>query len=189
MRASRALCLTVAIVFFLCHASAVAGPVSQGSKEFYGGLSFARFSYSYEDNDLGSQTILTVSPGYGYFVTDNVEFRTNLAFTFIGFGNGDSQSMNTIGADLLGLWHFPSEGNVVPFMGAGAGFSIASDSEGGDYDPLYAVPAVSAGLKIFLTETACLTVEAQYRYELNGLYAEDVTGNVFGLVAGFSILP
>ena len=189
MRASRALCVTMAIVVCLCHVSAVAGPISQGSREYYGGFSFARFSYSYEDHDLGSQTVLTVAPGLGYFVTDSFEFKTDLVFSFIGYDNGGSESMHTIGADLLALWHFPSEGNVVPFIGAGAGLGVAGDSDGGEYDPMFAVPEISAGMKIFITETACLTLEARYRHEINGLYHEDISGNTFGLVAGFSILP
>jgi hypothetical protein len=189
MRASRALSLTVAVVFLVCHASAFAGTISQGSKEYYGGLSFARFSYSYEDYDLGSQTVLTVSPGIGYFVTDNLELRTAMEFSFIGYDNGGSESMYTFGGNLLFLWHFPSESAVVPFIGAGAGMGFAGDSEDGEYDPLFALPEISAGMKIFVTETACFTVEARYRHEINGLYAEDITGNTFGLMGAISILP
>ena len=189
MRVSRALCLTVTIVFFLCHATAVAAPVSQGSKEYYGGLSFATTSYSHKDyDDTMSLTELIVSPGFGYFVTDNLEFRTDLVLAFDKIGNGGSYSQNTIGADVLALWHFPSESNVVPFIGAGAGFSIRSDSEDGDYEPQFLLPAVSGGMKVFLTETACLTVEAVYSREVNGLYAEDVSGNTVGLVVGFSLI-
>lgn len=189
MRASRALCLIVAVVFLVCNASAVAGTIEKGAKEYYGGLAFARYSYSYEDYDLGSQTVLTVSPGIGYFVTDNLELRMALDFSFIGYDNGGSSSMHTLGGDLLFLWHFPSESSVVPFFGAGAGIGIAGDSEDGEYDPMFAIPEVAAGMKIFVTETACFTVEARYRHELNGLYAEDITGNVFGLRGAFSIIP
>jgi hypothetical protein len=166
--------------------SAGMSQTASGTQEWGGAFSFSYSGYS-ADHSTMSITAVAVGPGYGYFVADNVELRTDLAVTLLSYGNGYSASQTTIGLDAQVLYHFGSETNVVPFFGGGAGFGIATDSSSTEYDPMLVVPVVTGGVRIFLTDSGCLTVAATYSHQINALYSEDVSGNIFAVSASYSI--
>ncbi len=181
--------LAVGLLLSLCADQVAAAPVAKGSKELSGSFSFTRTSYSWEDNDLGSVTLITLSPGCGKFFTDQLEVKMNLQMSYVSYDNGGSESLTTYGGNGLLLWHFTSESNVVPFVGGGVGVATASDSFDTEYDATFILPIVGGGVRIFLTDSVCLNVEAFYNHQVNGRFIEDISGNEFGVAAGFSVFP
>ena len=186
-----ALCLTActAAILIACGA-AHAAPTDQGGMELSGALSWGTASYSYEDEDVLSVTILELAPGFGYFAADGVEFKVTLPLTFNSLDSDyyrSDYSETTVGVHLAGLYHLGDSETLVPFLGAGVGMSSMSDSADGDYETLFTLPSVHAGLRAFFSESACLTAELVYHRQNNGMYAEDVTANAFGIEAGLSI--
>lgn len=166
-----------------------AGPIGQGTKELLGSLAWATASYSYEDEYVYSETALRLAPGFGYFATDSIELRLQFQISFSSYDlvSWDHYSSTTMGPQFAILFHFGGTESFVPFVGAGAGASWASDSEDGEYDTVFIVPSVHVGFRSFFTESACLTTELLYQHELNALYEEDVSANVFALTAGFGV--
>ena len=65
--------------------------------------------------------------------------------------------------------------------------SGASDSDNSDYETTLMIPALGAGLRVFLSDSASLNFEAYYNYQTNALFVEDISGHAFGLRAGFSV--
>lgn len=186
MRSGIFVVFVVLLVAVVSPSSAATSQTASGTQEWGGAFSFSYSGYSKDQYDR-SITVAAIGPGYGYFVADNVELRTDLAVTFLSYGNGGSESQTTIGMDAQVLFHFGSETNVVPFFGGGAGFGIASDSSSTEYDPMFVVPIVTGGMRVFLTDSGCLTLAATYSHQINGLYSEDVSGNIFGISASYSI--
>ncbi len=174
-------------MFLLLAPGALAGPLDQGSKELTGGVAFESTSYSYEDFDLGTQSTLTLTPGFGYFVADNMELRGDLIFTRISASNGSTESFTIYGADASFIWHFGAGDGFVPFVGGGLGMRAASDSEDGDYDTTFVLPVIVGGGRVFLTDSAALNIWVFYNHQMNALFVEDINGNQFGLNVGFSV--
>jgi hypothetical protein len=182
--------LCVSLVAFLAFLapppSAAMEQTVSGAQEWSGAFAFSYSGYSTESSSA-SMTMVAIGPGYGFFVADNVELKLDLAVALLSYGNGSSESQTTLGVDAQALVHFPSEGNVVPFVGGGLGFGTASDSSSRQYDPTLTIPVLTGGVKIFLTDSGCLTVAASYSHQINALYSEDVSGNIFAVSASYSI--
>jgi outer membrane protein W len=185
--------LTFALALVAClalAASASGAPFGKGSKELTGSAAWATASYSYEEEDVGSETALTIAPGFGYFATDNMELRLELHLTFQSvdweYWRSD-YSQTAWGPQFAVLYHFSGTESFVPFIGAGVGMSMASDSEDGDYETVMILPSAHVGFRSFFTESACLTTELLYQRQNNALYAEDVSANVFGLTVGLGV--
>jgi opacity protein-like surface antigen len=185
--------LTFALTLVVClalAATALCGPFEQGTKELSGSAAWATASYSYEDEDLGSETALRLAPGFGYFITDSTEFRLQLPVTFSSydwdFWRAD-YSETTWGPQFAILYHFAGSESFVPFVGAGVGMSLASNSEDDEFETVFILPSAHAGFRSFFTESACLTTELLYQHQNNALYIEDVSANVFGLTVGIGV--
>ncbi|HYW68072.1 MAG TPA: outer membrane beta-barrel protein [bacterium] len=189
----RCVALTTAVLAVLAASVSTAAetPVEQGSIELSGALSWATASYSYEDEDLGSETAMTLAPGVGYFIADGSEFRLMFSVSFVsidpGSGGGSDYSMTRLGPQLAFLYHFGGSESFAPYVGAGVGASWASDSEDGEYETAMILPSIHFGVRSFFTESACLTTELLYQRQQNAAYIEDLSANVFSLNAGFSI--
>lgn len=188
---ARMSCVVVlAVTVLLASGAALAGPTDQGSRELSGSFAWVTESYSYKGHDLGSQTALGLTPGFGYFVADGFEIKVNLPVTFTSYDleyYRSDYSQTTIGTHVIGLYHFGASETFAPFVGAGLGARWAFDSEDGDYETLLILPSVHVGARAFFSETACLTTEIVYSHQSNARHVEDVAGNVFGMAAGFSV--
>jgi hypothetical protein len=158
-----------------------------GTWELNGSLAWATASYSYDGEDAGSESALTLAPGVGNFVADRVEIRFEMPLQYIGLSNGSDYSRTTVTPRAALLYHFGTSGTVVPYVGAGAGVSFASDSEGDDYETALILPSIHAGIRSFLSDRACVTTELLYQHQSNAAYIEDLSANVFGLTAGLSV--
>ena len=97
-------------------------------------------------------TNVSLAVGFGYFVSDAVEIKgTALVLWSDDFTLGFFQ--------LEGLFHFNTQGDAVPYIGAFGGMTIF-DAEGFD-DSLFIAGAM-VGVKIFLTENTTLFIEVRY---------------------------
>ena len=166
-------------------------PTQQGSREFFGSFAWATASYTYEDEDVYSETALALAPGFGYFVADGTELRFMFPITFSSYGysrkSRSDYSYKTYGSQVALLFHFGGTESFVPYAGAGVGASWASDSDDSDYEPVWILPSLHVGARSFFSESACLTTEFLYQRQSNALHYEDISANVFGLTAGFSV--
>ncbi len=163
-------------------------PVQQGSRELLGSFAWATASYTYEDEDVYSETALSLAPGFGYFVADGTELRFTFPITFMSYDyDWSDYSQKTYGPQVAVLFHFGGTESFVPYVGAGVGASWASDSEDEEYETIWILPSLHVGARSFFTESACLTTEFLFQHQSNALYYEDMSANVFGLTAGFSV--
>jgi opacity protein-like surface antigen len=185
--------LTFAVTLVACLAlatTALCGPFEQGTKELAGSAAWATASYSYEDEDIGSETALMLSPAFGYFATDSMELRLQLHVSFQSvdwdYWRSD-YSETTWGPQFSILYHFAGTESFVPFVGAGVGMSMASNSEDDEFETVFILPSAHLGFRSFFTESACLTTELLYQHQNNALYVEDVSANVFGLTVGLGV--
>lgn len=181
------LTFAVALLTVLAVTVSAAGqvPIQQGSREFLGSFAWATASYTYEDEDVLSQAALGLAPGFGYFVADGTELRFMFPITFVSYDSEYSQM--TYGPQAAILFHFGGTESFVPYVGAGVGATWASDSEDDDYETIWILPSLHVGARSFFSESACLTTEFLYQHQSNALHYEDMSANVFGLTAGFSV--
>jgi len=187
----KCLTFTVALLTVLAVTVSAAGgaPTQQGSREFSGSFAWATATYKHEDYaDEYSETALSLAPGFGYFVADGTELRLTFPISFFSYDYDSSDySQTTYGSQVAFLYHFGGSESFVPYAGLGVGASWASNSDDDDYETVGILPSVHVGARSFFSESACLTTEFLYQRQSNALYAEDVSANVFGLTAGFSV--
>lgn len=187
--------LTFAAVLLTVLAATVSAagevPIQQGSRELLGSFAWATASYSYDDEDVFSQTALSLAPGFGYFVADGTELRITFPISFWSYDynwrSRSDYSETTYGPQMALLFHFGGSESFVPYAGAGVGGVWASNSEDDDYETVWILPSLHFGARSFFTESACLTTELVYQHQSNAAYVEDMSANVFGLTAGFSV--
>jgi len=166
-------------------------PIQQGSREFLGSFAWATVTYSFDGEEVYSEAALALAPGFGYFVADGTELRFMFPITFSSYGysrkSRSDYSYKTYGSQVALLFHFGGTESFVPYAGAGVGASWASDSDDYDYEPVWILPSLHVGVRSFFSESACLTTELLYQRQSNALHYEDISANVFGLTAGFSV--
>lgn len=160
-------------------------PIQQGSREFLGSFAWATVTYTYDGEEVYSEAALALAPGFGYFVADGTELRITFPITFVSYDSDYSQM--TYGPRMAVLFHFGESESVVPYVGAGVGATWASDSDDDDYETIWILPSLHVGIRSFFSESACLTTELLYQRQSNALHYEDISANVFGLAAGFSV--
>lgn len=160
-------------------------PIQQGSRELLGSFAWTTVTYTYDGEEVYSEAALALAPGFGYFVADGTELRIMFPITFVSYDSDYSQM--TYGPRMAVLFHFGGSESFVPYAGAGVGAVWASDSENGDYETVWILPSLHFGARSFFTESACLTTELIYQHQSNAGHYEDMSANVFGLTAGFSV--
>ncbi len=188
MRAPFLVVFVAVLVVLLSSSVALSGPLDKGSHELSGRFTFDRTSYSHKDyDDTAAETVIEFMPSYGYFVADNWELAFGVPIIYASDDFWGDWSQTIYGAQFGVLYHFNGGGTTVPYVGAGLGLASASDSEDTEYETMWVLPALVGGLRVFFTDSACLNFEAYYYHQMNGLFAEDITGHQIGLRAGFSV--
>ena len=83
------------ILFFGCATAATCGyaQTSSGDMMIGGGLRFS--STSYEDGNVNDRNALSVSPGFGYFINDNLAVGASLAMMSSREGTGPNKTVTS----------------------------------------------------------------------------------------------
>jgi len=130
----------VALIPVLTHAATNAGDSRIGG------------NLSYSSPDVGDDSIFLFA-NYGYFFTAEIEISANVGF--IDAGGSDSI---IYGAG--GKYHFNTDADLVPYVGAGL---LVFDSDDFEDETI----TVSGGLDQFISERTSINYEASYDSESN----------------------
>ena len=170
---------------------AKAATLSKGTLELTPSLAFSHSSFSVSGSSAGSFSNLQSSTVIGYCFTDMVEIGGGLLVSHQSLDSQGGASTNATGIGLIGgvELNFASAGRMVPFV-RGA-FAIVRNS--GDPAPssetTFIAPALTAGLKLLVGNTASVNFAVDYQHESSALGVKDLSANTFGLEVGVSIFP
>jgi hypothetical protein len=104
-----------------------------------------------------------------------------------GAGFGDDNSDTHIGLTGDAFYHFNTDGNIVPFVGAGLGIlTNGGDRNDANDNTSIIVPELLAGLRFPFKQIVSVNATAGYRHTTSYLGFDDTGGNEFFLGAGFS---
>ena len=128
-------------------------PVSAGTAEGDRELAIAGSFSKIDDADS-----LTLQVSFGYFATAAIEVRASVGIDRMDLGSGfDTVTVLTLGVD--GLYHFNTETDVLPYVGAGF---LYSRFDAGDFDESAIGVKGILGVKFFVSESTSLNLEYNY---------------------------
>lgn len=128
-----------------------------------------QMSLNHDFNGDGS-TATQFSGDVGYFFTDAFEAGVSVGINWAEAGDVDVTSVSGFG---IANYHFNTSSNIVPYVGAGAGFEYASYDDGNsdDSNTEFAIEG-HVGIKQFVAERTFLNYQVQY-HRLVGSDIED----------------
>lgn len=130
-------------------------------KRFELSTSASLFSVKYKDADE-STTLINVPLRVGIYIFKGLAFEPELTLTFSSYGGNESNTA-VLGSGNLS-YNFSLQGNVVPFILAGAGYGNGQELLGFASDLETGILALhlGAGVKVLFNDTAAIRLE--YRY-------------------------
>lgn len=116
-----------------------------------------------------------IGGGYGYFVSDVTEIGVNGMLTRLDYGD---EAYNILFLDPFIKYHFPTEGTIVPYVGAHVGLMTISNG----VDDSAHTYGVYGGMKNFLTENIAIFVQL----DLSKYKIDDEEADQTQITAGYS---
>lgn len=183
MRLKSGLAVILALVV-LAPFSARAMTAEPKSLEVNGFFTFDHNSVSVDDNSE-SATTFDFEPALGYFFNSHWEVLGKLIFDHSSFG--DNTGTTNFGLTGDALYHFNSDGSIVPFVGAGLGvLTNGGDSNDQTDNTTIIVPELFAGIRLPFKQIVSVNFTGGYRHTSSPYGIDDASGNEFFLGAGFS---
>jgi len=162
---------------------ALATSVTEQSVEIDGSFTFQHTSIDIDDFGDFGVTVFNVNALLGYFFNPRVELLGGLLIENESF---DDFNTSALGLKVVGRYHFPVTGNVLPYAGLGMGFiSHGGDGDNDEFEFLF--PEIAGGIRFPFREVASVNVEVGYRHSSNPAGIDDSSGNEFYIGAGFSL--
>ena len=113
-----------------------------------------------------------------------------MAHQSVDFGGfGGSSSATAFGMTGGVTLNFPAQGDLVPFIGAGAGFVAYSGDAYSGATTTAIAPFVRGGIRVMVGSSASVNFGVAYDHQTNALGVKDLDGNEFGLDVGISLYP
>jgi opacity protein-like surface antigen len=122
--------------------------------------------------------------GYGVFVRDRVSLRGTIQYMLMEDIAGNDADFRTLEYTLLGEYHFKTPRRVVPYLGAGIGWT---SSEFGLLDESAFVYGPRAGVKYFMADNAALDLEVAYRFATADVFISDFVAEDADLTVGIGM--
>lgn len=142
--------------------------------------------------DFGRTTSINLTAGAGYFVIDNLAIGLDAGLNFAQYKEeGEDAEKSTTISLIPGLtYYFPLEGQVKPYINAGAGYSFNSSGNTDDDKASGLLYGGNAGVAVFLKDNLSIDLGVGYTQAIlkskSDRKMEARTGGV-AAVAGFSI--
>jgi len=158
------------LVPLLVLAFALAGTTSAGVEKGDNEISFSA-SYLYTDYAAAGSTDTTaLEIGFGHFVTDNWQLG-------IAVGGLWSEGYDEYSIGANAKYHFNTQGQIVPYVGANIGFVDADYGDGFVWGPVI-------GAKFFVTQSDNVFLFLEYNYLIYEGDIGDVLDEQHALLAG-----
>ena len=178
---------TLLFVLFLSAAVLAQSPISKGTINLNGNLSFS--SQSYEEGDV-NRNVLTLNPYIGYFFADNFSFGLSLSYNRISLGSASVTDWG-IGPNLR--YYFEVE-NVKPFISAGYSYTKTFFSSNDDETRHGSQISIAAGVDYFITNNVAIESIVSYNFNNDrlpdsskGMYKSlDQKSNTFQIGVGIN---
>jgi hypothetical protein len=192
MRALSRFAMVLAATLALAAVPRVAGAASfeAGTVEFGIDATLSHSSYTYEDQAVAKRDDISVTTGVGYCVTDLLELKGSLLFTYASANpeGGESASASAFGA-LGGLVvNFGSGGTMVPYVQGSVGVLSYSGDGYENSEATLVLPRLGAGVRFMVGESASINCGAFWQLLSNAEGVEELSANQFGLAVGTSLL-
>jgi hypothetical protein len=163
-------------------APASAGTLGKGASEIQGSAGLQTVSVS-----GSSVTQISLDAFYGWCIDEHWEFGPEVSVASLS-GGGSTQS--DFGANGLAVYNFALNGNtLVPFVGAGLGFSSFSPGGGGSSITTTVIPIVEGGVRCLMGSSASINFLARYQHESMKEGGVTISPNEFGIQVGLSVFP
>jgi opacity protein-like surface antigen len=177
-------CVFLAAMMLLGAAFAAAQPVPGKKFEFSTGVSF--FGVKFDGSD-SSYSYLSVPVRFGWFAWRGLEIEPEVCVTFPLSGDGDTSYFLLANV----VYNFRPSGNLVPFVGAGAGvgngLAVAGVVQGGSGMNTSVFDAL-LGVKFLIGKVGALRVEYRYnRYSWDYGDGKSEDGNLHQVLMGLAI--
>jgi hypothetical protein len=168
----------------------LASSLDKGSVEIMTRVAFTQNSLSLDGNDIGNETHAELLGGAGYFFSKRIELVGNFAYQRDEINPAVGEEFrSSLFAFSGGVYlNFPSESNVVPFLGAEVGVGTFSGDAFGDKTATI-FPILTGGLRFLIGDSASINLSGVYSHVANAAGFEDVSNNAFGLGVGISVFP
>lgn len=177
-------CVFLAAMILLGTPFAAAQPVPGKKFEFSTGVSFFNVKFDGSDSSYG---FLSVPFRFGWFVWKGLEIEPEVCVTFPVSDEGDTSYF------LLGnvIYNFRTSGDLVPFVGAGAGLgnglAVAGVVQGGSGMEASVLDAL-LGVKFLIGKVGALRLEYRYnRYSWDYGDGKSEDGNLHQVLMGLAI--
>lgn len=166
--------LTVAAAFMTSALALMAGPAfaqSQGDMTFGIGLGYVdpksdNGTLAGADAEVDSDTSITFT--FEYFIRDNIGIELLAALPFehdIDVGGADAGSTKHLPPTLSVNYHFPTQNQWKPYVGAGINYTTFFEEESGlgklELDDSWGI-ALQAGLDYMVTDTSALRFNVRW---------------------------
>ncbi|MFT3902965.1 MAG: OmpW family outer membrane protein [Niabella sp.] len=141
--------------------------------------------------DYGKTTSFNFTPGVGYFVIDNLSVGLDVGLNFSRFKaeGEDADKSETVSLIPSATYYFPLEGQVKPYVNAGAGYAFNSNGSSDKEKASGVAYGGSAGIAVFLKSNLSIDLGVGYTgTRLKNKYDEKIEVRAGGVaaVAGFS---
>ena len=125
-----------------------------------------------------------VQAGYGMFFWDRIEARATFSYTLLEDVAGADSDYKASELDLVGEYHIDLGGALVPYVGAGLGWS---KSEFNTLDESAFVYGPRAGIKYFLADNVALDLEVAYKFATTDVFINDFVAEDTDLSLGLGL--
>jgi hypothetical protein len=162
-----------------------AGTMTFGGSIYYGSDSYT-IDYDGNESDM-DQSIIKLSPSFGYFLQDNLELAIKLSYTSqtTEFEGGSESENNTTGLALGANYYLPLHEKLV--LSVGGAVILQMDDDGEDYEMTQYGVAVNCSALYPLLPSLALEAGVNINYTLgttdNGAGEGDISG--FGFQIGY----
>ena len=162
--------LISSLLFLFISISFAQGPITQGTINLDGTISFSSTSYEGSDN---SYDVILLNPQFGYFIVDNLSLGIATKYEKFSFGEGSGHGEWGIGP--AARYYFNLE-KVYPFIGLGFFYSeldIGQDFRGNDFENFkYNNFIISGGIDVFVAEN--VAIETLFNYTIKNAINPEV---------------
>lgn len=178
--------VTLFFVLFLSVSVMAQSPISKGTINLNGNLSFS--SQSFEEGNE-NRNVLILNPHIGYFFADNISFGLSLSYNRISLGSASNTNWG-IGPNLR--YYFALE-NVKPFVSIGYLYTETFNSSNDDKWKGSQF-RITGGLDYFITKNVALESTISYNFNndklpdsYKGMYKSlDQKSNTFQIGVGIN---
>lgn len=176
--------ITTMAAILLTASVAGAGSLDKGASEIQGAASLN--SSSFEGGS--SVTEVTADVSYGYCIDSHWEIAPGIQVSSL---SGSGSTLTSFTGLIEGIYNFPMANSpLVPFLRAGVGYGTISGGGGSSINTSI-IPEIGGGIRVLMGNSASLNFGAFYEHTSTSLSGggSSVTGNAFGVTAGFSVFP